>query len=101
MTIDTKATMSALLATATAQVAKYPQYAGHFANYKLARVKKDIRTKMGLAFMKGEYVLAKTHPAEVHAPSGMVLLSAGVTAWSRRNACDTALKTGDVEWVLS
>lgn len=94
---DLPATKACLIARAAAQVAIYPQYTNHFVAYKLARVTRDIRTKMGLAFVRGEYVIAKRHDAVCHA--GMVMLSAGVTAWSLRNQCDTSIKTSDVEWL--
>lgn len=68
--IDTKATLETLKIRAAAQVAQYAQYAGHFANYRLARVKRDVRTKMGLAFKRGEFVLAiardASHPFGTH-----------------------------------
>ena len=91
---DIKQTFAALVATAQAQVAKYPQYAGHFEGYRLARVKRDVTTKMGLAFARGEFVIATER-------SGFALPNAGKfdTAWSRRNACDTSLKSSDLEWI--
>jgi len=91
---DTKATLEFLKATAAAQVAQYPQYAGHFDRYVLARVKRDLRTKLGLAFAKGEFVAV--------APDGHFNLPNTTkfrTAWSRSNKCDTSIKERDLEFV--
>lgn len=97
-TIDTKATLEALKATAAAQVKQYPQYAGHFAGYRLARMRKNVRTKMGQAFVAGEYVIAAERDA-----SHPLFTSTGpkfVTAWSRTNACDTSVQeTVELEWI--
>jgi hypothetical protein len=95
--LDTKATIETLKLRAAAQVAKYPQYAGHFTGYRLARVKRDVRTKMGLAFKRGEFVIAVERDAS-H-PHGSTLRSDFATAWSMLNACDTSIATKDMEWV--
>lgn len=94
---DLPMTLQSLKMLAASQVAKYPQYAGHFDNYRLARIKRDIRTKMGLAFIRGEYVIAVERKAEVW--NGVEVLPAGVTAWSRRNSCDTYIRAAHVEWL--
>ena len=44
--IDLQATLKSLRAIAAAQVAQHPQYANHFANYRLVRVKRDVTTKL-------------------------------------------------------
>lgn len=87
-----------LTAAASAQVAQYPQYAGHFAGYRLARVKRAVATKMGHAFAKGELVLATDR---VMFPESMDSDASEwtVTAWSMSNAVDTSLKGSDVEWL--
>ena len=92
--IDTHATKSWLLYLAQAQVAKYPQYTNHFANYRLARIKRDVKTKFGTAFVAGEYCLAK--PVEFVVPGTPVF----VTAWSNRTEIDTSVKLSDLEWVI-
>lgn len=94
---DTKATLETLKIRAAAQVAQYPQYAGHFAGYRLARVKRDVRTKMGLAFKRGEFVIAVERDAS-H-PHGSTLTSEFATAWSMSNAIDTSIRMRDMEWV--
>lgn len=95
-TVDLPTTLRHLQDTATAQVAQWPQYAGHFASYKLVRLKRDVRTKAGLAFKSGEYAIA-TKPREA-LPA---LPSSGkfITVWSRRNKVDTSVRVADVEWL--
>lgn len=44
---------------AAAQVQQYPQYHDHFDKYVLARVRKNVKSKMGRAFVKDELVLAR------------------------------------------
>lgn len=95
-TTDLSATLTSLLATASAQVAQYPQYKNHFASYRLVRVKRDVKTKMGLAFARGEFAIAT--PKKDELPD---LPSSGkfVTVWSRRNQVDTSVRVSDVEWL--
>ena len=94
--LDLSATFESLKSIATSQVAQYPQYKGHFADYRLVRIKREVKTKMGLAFASGEYAIATTVRDEL--PN---LPSSGrfVTVWSRRNKVDTSVKTADVEWL--
>jgi len=94
--VDLSATLDSLRAVAAAQVSRYPQYAGHFADYRLVRIRKDVTTKAGLAFRHGEYALATEHRDEL--PD---LPSSGkyVTVWSRRNRVDTSVRVADVEWL--
>lgn len=78
-----------LLATlkkdAAAQVAAYPQYSGHFDDYVLVTVIRQVKTKMGLAFDKNEVTIAKPYKAPL----------AGFddyrTVWSFKNGCDTSI----------
>ena len=97
-TIDTRATLKFLKATAAAQVEQYPQYTNHFTNYKLVRIKRDVRTKMGLAFVKDEYAIAVERTADHPLFSNMG--SKFLTVWSRRNQCDTSVRASDVSEVL-
>ena len=87
-----------LTKAAAAQVAEYPQYAGHFEGRRLARVKRSVATKMGHAFAKGELVLATDRmmfPESMDSDASEWT----VTAWSMSNAIDTSLKGSDVEWL--
>lgn len=94
--IDLPSTLRHLQDTATAQTAQWPQYAGHFAGYKLVRIKRDVRTKAGLAFKSGEYAIATKSPEVLPA-----LPSSGkyVTVWSRRNKIDTSIRATALEWL--
>jgi hypothetical protein len=94
--IDLSATIESLKATAAAQVAQWPQYAGHFASYRLVRVKCDVKTKMGLAFARGEYAIATERRDEL---PGLPSSGKYVTVWSRRNKADTSVRAPDVEWL--
>ena len=92
--LDPRATREALKATAAAQVAQYPQYAKHFDRYCLVRIKRDVTTKAGLAFARGEYAIA----SPVAKPSSWTS-EKFVTVWSRKNEIDTSVKSADVEWL--
>lgn len=71
-----------LIAKAAESMAKYKQYDGHFDDYILVKVNKDVKTKMGLAFSKDEVTIAKNEPHEL---GGRVL-------WSFKNNCDTLIR---------
>jgi hypothetical protein len=94
--IDLPATLTSLRAIAAAQVAQHPQYEGHFATYRLVRIKREVETKAGLAFARGEYALATEHRNEL---PGLPSSGKHVTAWSRRNKVDTSVRVTDVEWL--
>ena len=95
-TIDLPATLTTLKTTAAAQVARYPQYRGHFTSYRLVRVKGDVKTKAGLAFTRGEYAIATEKKDEL---PGLPSSGKFITVWSRRNQIDTSVRVGDVEWL--
>jgi hypothetical protein len=69
-------------------VAQYPQYANHFDGYVAVRIKRDIRTKMGLAFQKGEIAIGRP------AAEGDYR-----TVWSAKNKVDTSVRASHVEVV--
>jgi len=94
--VDLPATLVRLRATASTQVAQLPQYKGHFANYRLVRIKNEVKTKLGLAFARAEDENEFEHTDE--RPD---LPSSGkfVTVWSRRNKVDTRVRVADVEWL--
>jgi hypothetical protein len=94
--IDLSATLTTLKSTATAQVARYPQYKGHFSGYRLVRLKCDVKTKMGLAFARGEYAIATEKKDDL---PGLPSSGRFVTVWSRRNQIDTSVRVSDVEWL--
>ncbi len=83
--------LQALKQQAAAQNAQWPQYKGHFENYILVRVLKTIRTKMGVAFHKGEVTIAE--PAfEPDATYGN-----NRTVYSFRNQIKTVIAEYEVE----
>lgn len=84
----TNSNLELLKNLAASTVSQYPQYAGHFAGYEMCRVKRDVRTKMGLAFRKGEIVIGKR--GADHAEF--------LTLWSYSNRIDTSVRARDVEW---
>ena len=94
--VDLAATLTSLKAIATAQVAPYPQYNNHFAPYRLVRITSDVKTKMGLAFARGEFAIATEKKDEL---PGLPSSGKFVTVWSRRNQVDTSVRVSDVEWL--
>ncbi len=95
--MDNEAIRKQLVAKADAQMARWPQYKGHFDGYVVVRVKKDLKTKMGLAFAAGEVAIAS--PA-VHFPDGGPYTKIPfVTVYSSRNACDTSIRKSQVEFL--
>ncbi len=94
--IDLSATLTSLKVTAAAQVGQCPQYTGHFASYRLVRLKCDVKTKAGLAFARGEYAIATERRDEL---PGLPSSGRFVTVWSRRNKVDTSVRAADVEWL--
>ena len=94
--IDLAATLESLKTTATAQVARYPQYKNHFTSYRLVRVTCDVKTKAGLAFARGEFAIATEKADEL---PGLPSSGKFVTVWSRRNQVDTSVRVSNVEWL--
>ena len=92
--VDLPATLKSLKAIAAAQMKQYPQYKGHFKTYRLARVKCDVRTKAGQAFVKGEFAIGVKAASPLHFGGPRF-----VTLWSRRNQIDTSVAEIDVEWL--
>lgn len=74
----------------------HSQYKGHFDGYVLCRVKKTVKSKMGVAFEKGD--LAIMTPFKPHDGHDRELLGC-MTVYSQRNGCDTVLRPNDVEAV--
>jgi hypothetical protein len=65
----------------------YPQYRGHWrgSEWKLVLLRRDIRTKMGLAFERGDVTISR--PAQDH--------PGYVDAYSTRNNVDTRIGARD------
>ena len=75
--------VEALRAVAAFQVARYPQYAGHFDTYEEVRISRNFETKLGLAFAEDDVAIAPPcdDPDAVDCR----------TVWSFRNALDTSV----------
>lgn len=81
-------------AVAATAHAAYPQYNGYWdgAEWRLVRIRRNVRTKAGVAFCKGDYTLLR-HAEYADGPSE--------TAYSIRNQCNTGLLVRDFEEVTT
>lgn len=86
-----------LIAIADSQNAKYPQYAGYFDNYVLVRIKSDVKTKMGLAFSKGELAIAS--PVTDVIDRGPFEGDRVFIVYSPKNECNTMVRAKFVTMV--
>lgn len=86
-----------LIAAAEAAVAQFPQYAGKFAGLSIGRAKRTVRTKMGVACRKGEYVLYNPAMEKLPCSTGWGLF---VTIWSNSNKVHTSVRVRDIGHVL-
>lgn len=69
---------------------QYPQYANHFAaGWRLGRIRRDVRTKAGIAGKAGELVLVREEQGA--ASPGYVFFR------SRSNAIATSTKRANIE----
>ena len=85
-----------LIAKALGQMARYPQYANHFDDFVLVKIKKNIRTKMGFAFLKDEVTIAApVTRTDLLGIENKVTTTRQV--WSFTNAVDTLIKEKDLE----
>ena len=92
MRVTPNISKAVLVAEAEAQNSKYPQYKGHWSGpeWKLFLIKKNVKTKMGLAFEKGEVVLGKVDALPIE--SGPYIGQQSFTCYSSRNRIDTGLR---------
>lgn len=92
--MTTTQTLETLRTQAAAQVAQWPQYnAAYFAEYtETATVTRDVRTKMGLAFAKGDVVLVSRSLRDPDSDPRFVF------AWSNRNAIATSIHLRDLDF---
>lgn len=89
---------NSIIAEATKKHEKYPQYAGHWDGFKLVRVKKNIRTKMGIAFVKGEVSIAQDATKNL-LPKYAEEVAGCVSVYSKRNSIDTLIDAKNIEWL--
>ena len=73
---------------------QYPQYEGHWDGWDLCQVNRRVRTKMGLAFTKGELAIFTVYE-EPESPLGQDGIDR-VVVYSTRNKCDTVLQAKDI-----
>lgn len=81
-------TRQMLIDQANKDMAKWPQYKGKFDYHTLFRVKKNVKTKMGLAFTKGEIAIGSYNEN-----------NRSYVLYSVRNKCETALPLNYIEEV--
>jgi hypothetical protein len=88
-------TFAELVSEAQEQVARYPQYADAFDErhgWRLAVATKNVTTKMGLAFAKGETYLARLEDDPDDEFYGRTF------GWSRSNGISTLVRDGDLRF---
>lgn len=78
--METEKIVAAFKAEAEAAHAQYPQYQGHWDGWVLGQLTRTVRTKLGVAGVKGELVLM--------APTSFQGIR---TFYSRRNRIDTTV----------
>ena len=96
--MDASAERLQLLAQAEAEHAQYPQYKNFWNLWVVGTVKKDVKTKLGLAFRKGDRVLVQPEIRDSRGQSfarRSTFLS--VTAYSFRNKCNTSVWLTDID----
>jgi hypothetical protein len=81
------------LATAIAEYehSRYPQYAGHWNGWGLARAKRRVRTKLGVSVERGDLVLVRSSDIPEHP----------WTVYSVRNRIDSAMTDRDVQILVA
>ena len=88
----TMQTRGAIIKKAKSQVADWPQYCQHFGKeYRVGVILNDVTTKFGLAFEKGEMVIAKQEPGYIGPRT--------IFAWSIKNKIDTAIQGSDILFI--
>lgn len=85
---------SNLKKSAERAVSHLPQYAGCFDNYILIRIKKTIKTKLGVAFIVNEFAIAEPVVRTCPGNKGPVQM---MPIWSTANECITLVNIKNVE----
>ncbi len=93
-----QAVRSSIIESAEQATSQYPQYRGHWNECKLVRIKRTIKTKLGVAFIKGEVSVAQDAGKGL-LPQYAAELAGCVSVWSKSNKVDTVLKLKDIEWM--
>lgn len=87
-THDYREALHCLRFSAETRTAEFPQYNGKWDNAVLVRLKKQVRTKGGLQFGKGDITIAYNDHSQSDYPW---------TAYSLRTGYSVALDTGHIE----
>ncbi len=90
-----EAVRAMLIGAAEIQMSPYPQYKGVFQSYVLAKVNRNVKTKMGVAFSKDELVICDPTPNY----SGTQCRNY-ITAWSWKNKVNTSIPASSIEVVV-
>ena len=86
--VSNPASQAMIEAIAVAIHAPYPQYQGYWANWRLVRVLRQVETKAGVSFEKGDKAIADGLVRQGHR-----------TVYSIRTGMNTSVHAGDVESV--
>lgn len=87
----------ALRAQANAAHSQYPQYRGYWDTWVVGTVKRDIRTKLGQAFLKGDRVLVQREIRDITDVTFSKRKDTKfLTAYSFRNRCNTSVSLKDI-----
>jgi hypothetical protein len=98
--MQTIPSVAVLTAMASQQLAAYPQYANYHAGWVRAQVNKDVKTKLGLAFRKGDVVLVDPKVRDLTGQSFAKRKELrSVTAYSFRNKVHTSVWLSDVTFI--
>jgi hypothetical protein len=81
---------------AEAILSEYPQYADFWNDHALVRINRNIKTKMGQAFLKDDITIGKLETLENHPVLGNVTRA---TVFSFRNTCNTIISPAYVEFL--
>ena len=89
---DFNMTVQELRDRAAADMAQWPQYKGYFDRHQLCTVKRDVRTKLGKAFFKGEVTIFNPERTFTDEPDY-------VSVYSFSNKCCTMIKRKSIQEV--
>ena len=85
-----------LLNQAENDLSHYPQYSGHWNGWVLAKVTRDVKTKLGMAFRRGDLVLVEPDMSRYERASDVALTQGFRTCYSHRNRVNTSVKVTDL-----
>lgn len=89
-------TREELIAQANEQNARWSQYQGYFDGFVRVTVKRDLRTKMGQAFLRGDVCIARPG-VETSDEYSRYPGTTWMSVYSFRNGIVTSIRARDVE----